>query len=798
MIHIPGYRILREVGRGDMSTVHLALRQSDGREVALKVLVPAPAADPGFSERVLKAACDAADLRHPHLVDILDFGRAGDACYVVMEHLGGGPALGDGTPRDAACALRIAREIAGALDHAHRHGLVHGAVHPGNILLRGDGAAVLTDCGIARAAGMARPISPEQARGLAPDARSDLYGLGLVLHELLSGRAPYAGADPLAVAIMRLTGPPPPLPPALSALQPLLDGLLTISPDQRLANGDRVASAIRMHETAPASGGPSSAPVVPAPPARRGARAEPVFGEIDAIDDGDPRRRDGPSRAPPERGVAHRMAALVAVLGIGAGIATLWAWQDHLRALLPDTRWNTLLAEGQRAMEAGRLAGDDVGSALQMFRAVLREDPDNATALAGVREVGERLAALSAEALAAGDRDIARARLAQAREVLQGGARIDTLERDLAALESKDSELAGLLEQASAARDAGRLTDAPDSAAALFARALAAEPGNGIARKGLDDIVAALDAQARAALDEGRPADAEALATRIESVSPGHAAVPALRGRVADARAAAAQALEEALTTGEARLREGRLLAPEHDSARHHFQQALARDPGNARARAGLSRIGAALLLQADAAIEAGDAAGARRRLREARTFGASAGDADASRLRLRELEERLAIAAERPPLTADQQARLERFLAEADAALAADALNEPPGGNAYDLYRAALSLDRGDQRARDGLAAIAPRARALFDEAVAAGRPAAARPYLDAFESTSRDGAARNAMRLALGRAYAAQGERQAAAGQREAARRSLARAREMAPDDPAVAALAARLAAL
>ncbi|MFO0040485.1 MAG: hypothetical protein ACK55W_00820 [Pseudomonadota bacterium] len=314
----------------------------------------------------------------------------------------------------------------------------------------------------------------------------------------------------------------------------------------------------------------------------------------------------------------------------------------------------------------------------------------------------------------------------------------------------------------------------------------------------LDHSDAALAAQARAALDAGRPADAEALATRIESVSPGHAAVPALRGRVADARAAAAQALEEALTTGEARLREGRLLAPEHDSARHHFQQALARDPGNARARAGLSRIGAALLLQADAAIEAGDAAGARRRLREARTFGAAAGDAAARRLRLRELEERLAIAAERPPLTADQQARLERFLAEADAALAADALNEPPGGNAYDLYRAALSLDRGDQRASDGLAAIAPRARALFDEAVAAGRPAAARPYLDAFESTSRDGAARNAMRLALGRAYAAQGERQAAAGQREAARRSLARAREMAPDDPAVAALAARLAAL
>jgi hypothetical protein len=333
---------------------------------------------------------------------------------------------------------------------------------------------------------------------------------------------------------------------------------------------------------------------------------------------------------------------------------------------------------------------------------------------------------------------------------------------------------------------------------------LAADPASGIAQKGLDDIVAALAAQASAALDAQRFDEAETLVVEIEGVRAGHAALPALRARVADGRAAQAAAaaaaaaaeLEALLARGEAQLRAGRLLAPDGDSARWHFEQALAREPGNPRATAGLARIGSALLVQADAALEANDVAAAERLLRDAGRLGAPATEVLAVGSRARELRERQEIAAERPALSAEQAARLERFLAEADAALADGALNEPPGGNAYDLYRAALSLDRANERARAGLAAIAPRAKALFDESIAAGRPAAARPYLDAFADTSRDAAAKAAMRLALGRAYAAQGERQLADGQREAAQRSLARARDMAADDPAVQALAARLA--
>ena len=833
VIEIPGYRIQRQLGRGGMATVYLAIQQSVDREVALKIMNPALLADPNFGERFLREARIAAKLHHRHVVGVHDVGRAGDAHYIAMEYLSAGPILRkDGTARDVVSALRIAREIATALGYAHAKGFVHRDVKPDNILLRDDGSAVLTDFGIARAAdsatrmtrtgavvGTPHYMSPEQARGRTVDGRADLYSLGVVLYEMLVGRVPFHAEDSLAVGIMHITEAPPSLPEALSALQPMLDVMLAKKPEERYQTGEEMANAIREYEVAIGRGElPSlvalppreaeallaalptavAAPrATPDPPPRAGARAEPVIGEVGAFDDAARPRRPGPPPAPTRGGGARWLAALVAVVGIGAGGATLWLYQDHLRALLPDTQLNTLLSDAQRALEAGRLDGSDGTSALEQFRAVLREDPDNALALAGVREVGLRLVAQARAALDAGDRATARARLDAARVVLQGGAEIDAVEQDLAALASKDSEVSALLEQAIAARDAGRLTDAADSAAALFARVLAADPGNGIARKGIDDIVGVLDAQARAALGEGRLADAEAIAMRIEAVSPGHATVPALRGQVADARAAAAKALEDALSAGEARLRSGNLLAPANDSARFHFEQALAREPGNARARAGLARVGAALLVQANAALEAGDAQTAAGLLREAGRLGAPVGETNAARVRLRELEERQAIAAERPNLTPEQQARLERFLAEADAALAAGALNEPPGGNAYDLYRAALSLDRANARAKAGLAAIAPRARTLFDEAIAAGRPAAARPHLDAFESTSRDGAARSAMRLALGRAYAAQGERQAAAGQREAAGRSLARAREMAPDDPAVAALAARLAA-
>src|SRR5436190_10820165 len=135
-----------------MATVYLAVQESVDREVALKIMSPALLADPNFGERFLREAKIAARLHHRHVVGIHDVGRAGDYHYIAMEYLSGGPVLlKDGSARDMAFALRVTREIGGALNYAQEKGFVHRDVKPDNILLRDDGSAALTDFGIARA-----------------------------------------------------------------------------------------------------------------------------------------------------------------------------------------------------------------------------------------------------------------------------------------------------------------------------------------------------------------------------------------------------------------------------------------------------------------------------------------------------------------------------------------------------------------------------------------------------------------------------------------------------------------------
>ncbi|HEY0178589.1 MAG TPA: serine/threonine-protein kinase, partial [Dokdonella sp.] len=258
MIEIPGYRLLRQLGRGGMATVYLAVQESVDREVALKVMSPALLADPNFGERFLREAKIAARLHHRHVVGIYDVGRAGDYHYIAMEYLSGGPVLAkDGAARPVAFALRVIREIAGALNYAQEKGFVHRDVKPDNILLRDDGSSALTDFGIARAldsalrmtktgavVGTPHYMSPEQARGKQIDGRADLYSLGIVLYELLVGRVPYHADDSLAIGIMHITQPVPVLPDSIAALQPLLSKLLAKQPEDRYQTGNEVALAI--------------------------------------------------------------------------------------------------------------------------------------------------------------------------------------------------------------------------------------------------------------------------------------------------------------------------------------------------------------------------------------------------------------------------------------------------------------------------------------------------------------------------------------------------------------------------
>ncbi|MBU3057945.1 serine/threonine-protein kinase [Pseudomonas indica] len=257
-IEIPGYQIERELGDGAMATVYLATQRSLERKVALKVMAAALAADPSFCERFLREGKTLARLSHPHTVTIHDIGNVGHHYYMAMEYLPNGTLkdrIAEGvSPEQGIVWLR---QIASALGYAHAQGLVHRDVKPANILFRANGSAVLSDFGIAKsledrtqftqagfAVGTPSYMSPEQARGQQVDGRADLYALGVVLYEILTGKLPYSGSDSLSTALAHLTEPLPELPIEQGRYQGILRKLLAKDPADRFPNADALIAAL--------------------------------------------------------------------------------------------------------------------------------------------------------------------------------------------------------------------------------------------------------------------------------------------------------------------------------------------------------------------------------------------------------------------------------------------------------------------------------------------------------------------------------------------------------------------------
>ena len=235
------YELTHLVARGGMAEVYRARDRMLDRPVALKVLFPELSVDRAFVERFRREAQAAANLSHPNIVPVFDWGEDGGTYYIVMEYIDGQPlsqALKAGGPMPAGRVAQIGARVADALAYAHRHGVVHRDVKPGNVLLTSDEQVKVTDFGIARAVnteesltqtgavmGTATYFSPEQAEGVGVDARSDIYSLGVVLFEMIAGRPPFLGDSPVAVASKHVREQPPPLrdlnptvPPALEAI----------------------------------------------------------------------------------------------------------------------------------------------------------------------------------------------------------------------------------------------------------------------------------------------------------------------------------------------------------------------------------------------------------------------------------------------------------------------------------------------------------------------------------------------------------------------------------------------------
>ncbi|MCP5159706.1 MAG: protein kinase [Gammaproteobacteria bacterium] len=257
-MHIPGYQIERELGQGGMAIVYLATQESLHRYVALKVIKPVLTTDEEFAQRFLREGRIIAQLSDPHIVTVYDIASHEGNYYLSMEYLPGGTLqqhIRNGLP--LADVLSITRVIAAALDYAHRRGIIHRDIKPQNILFRENGQPVLTDFGIAKTLGTSsimtrtglslgtpRYMSPEQIRGQGVDARADIYSLGVLFYEMLTGNVPYTADDSFALAMMHVTSPVPEVPSHLSHFQPLLNKLLEKDPNQRLQSGREVVAAI--------------------------------------------------------------------------------------------------------------------------------------------------------------------------------------------------------------------------------------------------------------------------------------------------------------------------------------------------------------------------------------------------------------------------------------------------------------------------------------------------------------------------------------------------------------------------
>src|SRR5579871_604140 len=241
-----------------MADVYLAEDQELGRRVAIKILNGRHANDNQFIERFRREAKNAAALNHPNIVSIYDRGEAEETYYIAMEFLDGRTlkelVIGRG-PAPVNVAVEYARQILSALRFAHRHGIVHRDIKPHNVLVDREGRVKVTDFGIARAGasqmteagsivGTAQYLSPEQARGTEVDQRSDLYSLGVVLYELLTGQTPFDGDTPVEIAMKHLSSTPRP-PSQLRRdvprdLDMVVMRALAKDPDARYQNADEM------------------------------------------------------------------------------------------------------------------------------------------------------------------------------------------------------------------------------------------------------------------------------------------------------------------------------------------------------------------------------------------------------------------------------------------------------------------------------------------------------------------------------------------------------------------------------
>jgi serine/threonine protein kinase len=697
---IPGYRIERELGRGGMATVYLAIQENLDRQVVLKVMVAARTIDRSSRERFIKEAKIVGRLTHPHIVTVHDIGIVDSRYYIAMEYVGAQD-LKQRLQQDSMDRpLVVTKEIARALGYAHARGFIHRDVKPANILFREDGAAVLSDFGIAKAllrdtdltttgltatgysVGTAEYMSPEQALGKNMDGRSDLYSLGIVLYEMLTRRKPFQAEDAFATALMHINSPSPRLPEHFGFYQPLIDRLLAKNPNERFDSAEQLIAAIdslskeaaqRVSETAATRVAPSEAVSVERPKPQAP-------------------RRSRPARASGANNVLRR-GILAVVLLLVVGLAGSFV---YLGGTSSDLSLGRLLPQW-----FGSAPSPDETVAASEREKGVSESPGAATP-ARVVDQGAQERHLAREALSEGDLDVALSHANAALSARPGDAGTLSLkeeierQRELAA--ARSTRITALIEKAELLRDSESFPAGAAQAAFLYQEVLTLEPDNAVARGGLFQLAQRWLDAVNAARSSGDLTDALGVAQSALALHPENEGLLLLRDEMLAEQAARLEQKEVVdglLAQGDALLESRTLTVAEAGQALDVYRRVLALEPGNGAAEDGVRKVALWLREMAQTAVGSGD-------LDRALAYVSSALEVLPEDDGLQGIKNRIVV-----EQTAKRQraTRIQKSLGEAQRAL-----DEGQVTQAIRHYRAVLSSESGNRDAVAGIGQIAER----------------------------------------------------------------------------------------